>query len=53
MEEKYSTSGYMRLWIPKSPNEEKLREVRETIADQARLREVFTRIYRRETSETD
>lgn len=53
MEEKYSTSGYMRLWIPKSPNEEKLREVRETIADKARLREVFDRIYRRETSEKD
>lgn len=53
MEEKYSTSGYMRLWIPKSPNEEKLREVRETIADKARLRKVFDRIYRRETSEKD
>lgn len=53
MEEKYSTSGYMRLWIPKSPNEEKLREVRETIADKARLREVFNRIFRRETSEKD
>ena len=53
MEEKYSTSGYMRLWIPKSPNEEKLREVRETIADKARLRKVFDRIYWRETSEKD
>ena len=53
MEEKYSTSGYMRLWIPKSPNEEKLREVRETIADKARLRKVFDRIYRKETSEKD
>lgn len=48
MEEKYSTNGYMRLWIPGSPNEKKLREVRETIANKAQLREVFDKIYEKE-----
>lgn len=48
MEEKYSTNGYMRLWIPGSPNEKKLREVRETIANKKQLREVFDKIYEKE-----
>ena len=48
MEEKYSTNGYMRLWIPGSPNEKKLREVRETIANKKQLREVFDKIYKKE-----
>ena len=48
MEEKYSTNGYMRLWIPGSPNEKKRREVRETIANKKQLREVFDKIYEKE-----
>ena len=48
MEEKYSTNGYMRLWIPGSPNEKKLRDVRETIANKKQLREVFDKIYEKE-----
>ena len=48
MEEKYSTNGYMRLWIPGSPNEKKLREVRETIANKKQLRVVFDKIYEKE-----
>lgn len=48
MEEKYSTNGYMRLWIPGSPNEKKLQEVRETIANKKQLREVFDKIYEKE-----
>ena len=48
MEEKYSTNGYMRLWIPGSPNEKKLREVRETIANKKQLREGFDKIYDKE-----
>lgn len=50
MEEKYSIRGYIRLWIPNSPNEEKLKEVRSVIADKARLREVFNRLYDEECS---
>ena len=50
MEEKYSSSGYMRLWIPKSPNEESLRQIRETIVNKMQLREVFNQIYERESA---
>ena len=45
MEEKYSTSGYLRLWIPNSPNAAYLRRVREVIADRQELRKVFDRYY--------
>lgn len=45
MEEKYSAHGYMHLWIDGSPNEKKLKEVREVIADKQRLRQTFNRIY--------
>lgn len=48
IENKYSTHGYMKLWIPRSDNERKLNEVRSYIADQARLRSEFDRIYAEE-----
>ena len=46
---KYSSEGYITLWIPNSPNEQHLRELRNIIADSARLRKEFERIYERET----
>lgn len=48
MEEKYSARGYITLWIPNSPNEKKLKEVRDIIANKKQLREVFERIYDKE-----
>lgn len=45
MEEKYSSHGYIRLWITNSPNEKRLKEIREMIADKRRLRQIFDRIY--------
>lgn len=45
MDNKYSQNGYMRLWIPGSPNEQGLRTVRDIIASPARLREEFERYY--------
>lgn len=48
IENKYSTHGYMKLWISGSDNERKLNEVRSYIADQARLRSEFDRIYAEE-----
>ncbi len=46
---KYSSEGYITLWIPNSPNEQHLRKLRNIIADPARLRKEFERIYERET----
>ncbi len=47
MEEKYSANGYIKLWIPNSPNEKYIKTVREIIADADRLRTVFDEIYPR------
>ena len=41
MDEKYSYNGYIRLWIPGSPNEQKLKELRDIIANEQRLRARF------------
>ncbi len=45
MDEKYSVNGYMRLWIPGSPNERKLNELRNIIAQPQQLRQDFNRLY--------
>ena len=41
MDEKYSANGYMRLWIPGSPNEQRLNELRNIIANPTQLRQAF------------
>ena len=46
MKEKYGRSGYLRLWIPGSPNAKNLETIRKTIDDETALRKVFDRIYR-------
>ena len=50
IDNKYSKDGYIKLWIPNSPNARKLNELRELIAQPAKLREVFERIFAEETS---
>ena len=45
MKEKYSQTGYIRLWIPGSPNEEKLSELRRIIESPQLLREQFNKFY--------
>ncbi len=45
MDEKYGAGGYIKLWIPNSPNEQRVRALRKTIADKAALRQVFDRLY--------
>lgn len=43
--EKYSAAGYIRLWITNSPNEKKLKQLRDIIDDEQRLRDIFDRLY--------
>lgn len=50
MDSKYSVHGYIRLWIPGSDNERKLRKLRDLIANPAELKTVFDRIFDEETS---
>lgn len=45
MEEKYSSHGYIHLWIPNSPNEKNLKLIQNTINDKKELRRVFDKLY--------
>ena len=45
MDNKYSKDGYIRLWIPNSPNAKRLNDLRNLIAQPAELRKEFERIY--------
>ena len=45
LHEKYAEGGYLKLWIPQSPNAARLDELRTLIRDEARLRELFERFY--------
>ena len=44
-DEKYSRNGYIRLWIPNSPNEKALNELRNIIEDKTELRKYFEKIF--------
>ncbi len=44
LREKYGPDGYLRLWIPESPNAEKIKDLHALIADEARLREMIERM---------
>lgn len=46
--EKYAEGGYLRLWIPESPNAARLEELRSIIRDRSRLRQIFDRIFAEE-----
>lgn len=45
MLEKYGDQGYLKLWIPESPNAVQLEALRAIICDQAALRAHFERIF--------
>lgn len=50
MDEKYSRHGYIHLWIPGSPNEKRLNELRNIIEDQRLLHEQFDKYFDEETN---
>ena len=45
LHEKYAEGGYLKLWIPESPNAARLAELRRLIADEPRLRTLFDAIF--------
>jgi len=47
--EKYGEGGYLKLWIPESPNAVRLKELRELIANSGKLKEKIDSIYVDET----
>ena len=50
MHEKYAEGGYLRLWIPESPNAERLAALRSIISDEKLLRKYFEKFYLCETN---
>jgi len=45
LREKYGDGGYLRLWIPESPNADRLEELRRIIREPETLRSVFDKIF--------
>lgn len=45
MDSKYGANGYIKLWIPNSPNEKSIKTLRDIIADKARLHQVFDELF--------
>lgn len=45
LEEKYGDGGYLKLWIPESPNAARLEELRAIIRDKKALRSVFETVW--------
>ena len=51
--DKYSKDGYIKLWIPNSPNAKRLNELRSIIEKPLQLREAFDRIFSEEKAISD
>ena len=45
IDNKYSSHGYIRLWLPNSPNEQNLKKIRDLISTPKLLRAEFERIH--------
>ena len=50
LNEKYAEGGYLQLWIPESPNAQRLKEFQSMIKDMSLLRKLFDDIYSKETA---
>ncbi len=48
---KYAQGGYLKLWIPESPNATRLREFQEIIKDRPRIRSLVEQAYSQELSQ--
>ena len=48
LDHKYSTHGYIRLWLPNSPNTDKLKAIREIINDKNALMDIFDKLFEEE-----
>lgn len=48
LNEKYADGGYLKLWIPESPNAGRLEELRSLIRDPKALRTIFENIFEEE-----
>ncbi len=51
MHNKYSSHGYIKLWLPGSDNEKKLKQLRDLIESPQAMRPIFDRIFEEETAD--
>ncbi len=49
MKEKYAEGGYLKCWIPESPNAMRLKEFRNQLKDAGLIRKKFDKIFEEET----
>ena len=49
--EKYSDTGYLRLWIPESDNAPRLEELRKIIRDEKKMRKAFEQTFEKAKSD--
>lgn len=45
LHQKYADGGYLKLWIPESPNAQRLEQLRAIIRDEVQLRTIFDTLY--------
>lgn len=50
LDEKYAEGGYLKLWIPQSPNAERLHALQQLIKEKAKVRELLEHIYEQENA---
>ena len=48
LDEKYAEGGYLKLWIPESPNAKRLSELQQLIKDRKKIRQLVEEIYDQE-----
>lgn len=46
LQEKYGEGGYLKLWMPESPNARRLEELRTILKDREQLDRVFEEVYK-------
>ena len=53
LHEKYGRNGYLKLWFTKSPNAQRLEQLRQMMEDEAVLRKIFERCFEEEKRGAD
>lgn len=48
LDEKYAEGGYLKLWVPESPNAERLHALQQIIKDKNKIRELVEAVYEKE-----
>ena len=53
LDHKYSAHGYIRLWLPNSPNTENLKVIRDMVNDRSALEDIFDTLFEEEKNASE